>query len=120
MKEPYSEGVANHADLESCAGGREVVGEALTEVLAGWVLSRERTSSRAPTPCSGAEGNIDGGASASPRQALRGRRPQARQETFCTRTGRPRAVSAVSAADREEKAQAARPPCTPARSRTTG
>jgi hypothetical protein len=120
MQEPHSEGVANHADLESCAGGGEVVGEALTEALAGWVLSREETSSRAPTPCSGAEGNTDGGASASPRRALRGRRPHTRQETPRTRTGRPRAASAVSAADREEKAQAVRPPCTPARSRTTG
>jgi hypothetical protein len=120
MKEPHSEGVAIHADLESCAGNGDIAGEALTEALAGWVLSREITSSRVPTPCSGAEGNTDGGANASPRQALRGRRPQARQETFCTRTGRPRAVSVASAADREEKAQAARPPCTPARSRTTG
>lgn len=94
MKEPYSEGVAIHADLESCGCNGDVAGEALTEALAGWVWSREITSSRAPTPCSGAEGNIDEGAIASPRQALRGRRPQARQDTFCTRTGRPRAVSA--------------------------
>ena len=120
MQEPHSEGVAIHADLESCAVGREAVREALPEALAGWVLSREITSSRAPTPCFDAEGNTDGNASASPRRALRGRRPQARQETSCTRTGRPRAVSAASAADREEKAQAVRPPCTPARSRTTG
>jgi hypothetical protein len=120
MQEPHSEGVATHADLESCAESREVVREALTEALAGWVSSRETTFSRAPTPCSGAEGNIGRGANASPRQALRGRRPQARQETPCTRTGRPRAASAASAADREEKAQAVRPPCTPARSRTTG
>ncbi len=39
MKEPHSEGVANHADLESCAG--DIAGEALTEALAGRLLSRE-------------------------------------------------------------------------------
>lgn len=41
MKESDSEGVAIHADPESCAGGREGVGEALTGACAGWVLSRE-------------------------------------------------------------------------------
>ena len=41
MQEPYSEGVANHADLESCAGSGDIAGEALTEVLAGRLSSRE-------------------------------------------------------------------------------
>jgi hypothetical protein len=41
MKEPYSEGVANHADLESCAGGGGIAGEALIEALAGRLSSRE-------------------------------------------------------------------------------
>ena len=41
MKEPHSEGVANHADLESCAGDGDIAGEALTEALAGRLLSRE-------------------------------------------------------------------------------
>ena len=40
MQEPYSEGVANHADLESCAGDGDIAGEALTEALAGWLGSR--------------------------------------------------------------------------------
>ena len=43
MKEPYRKGVANHPDLESCAGGGDSAGEALTEAAAGWVSSRERT-----------------------------------------------------------------------------
>ena len=43
MKEPYSEGAANHADLESCAGGGDAAGEALTEALAGRLSSRERS-----------------------------------------------------------------------------
>jgi hypothetical protein len=41
MKEPYSEGVANHADLESCAGDGDIAGEALIEALAGRLSSRE-------------------------------------------------------------------------------
>jgi hypothetical protein len=38
MEEPHSEGVANHADLESCAGGGDIAGEALTEALAGRLM----------------------------------------------------------------------------------
>ena len=41
MKESYSKGVANHADLESCAVGRKANLEALTKACAGQVLSRE-------------------------------------------------------------------------------
>ncbi len=41
MKEPYGEGVASHADPESCVVAREGVGEALTGAGAGRVLSRE-------------------------------------------------------------------------------
>ena len=43
MREPHSEGVANHADLASCAGDAAV--EALTEALAGRLSSREILSS---------------------------------------------------------------------------
>ena len=41
MKEPHSESLANYADLESCAGGGDIAGEALTEALMGRLLSRE-------------------------------------------------------------------------------
>ena len=41
MEVSYSEGLANHTGSESCAGVRKDVGEALTGVRAGWVLSRE-------------------------------------------------------------------------------
>ena len=41
MKEPHGESVANYADLESCAGGGDIAGEALTEALAGRLASRE-------------------------------------------------------------------------------
>ena len=41
MKESYIEGLAIHDGPESCVGDREVDGEALTGVRAGWVLSCE-------------------------------------------------------------------------------
>jgi hypothetical protein len=41
MKESYVEGLASHGGPESCVHGREAVGEALTGVRAGRVLSRE-------------------------------------------------------------------------------
>lgn len=41
MKESHGEGLAIHTGPESCAGVREVAGEALTGVRAGWVLSHE-------------------------------------------------------------------------------
>jgi hypothetical protein len=41
MKESYGEGVATHTGLESCAGARKGMGEALTEACAGRVLSCE-------------------------------------------------------------------------------
>ena len=51
MKESYVEELATHGGPESCADAREGVGEALTGVRAGRVLSREReTSSGVPTP----------------------------------------------------------------------
>jgi len=49
MKEPYGKGVATHSDPESCAGGREAAGEALTGEAVGQVLSSENTHSGAPT-----------------------------------------------------------------------
>ena len=41
MKESYSEGLANHAGLESCGDNGNVIDEALTEGSAGCVLSPE-------------------------------------------------------------------------------
>jgi hypothetical protein len=50
MREPYGEGLAAHTGPESCVGAREGVGEALTGVHAGWVLSRERICIRGADP----------------------------------------------------------------------
>ena len=57
MKEPHREGVANHPDPESCAGGGNIAGEALTGVHAGQPLSSEITLS-ACRPCSEGEGHM--------------------------------------------------------------
>jgi RNA-directed DNA polymerase len=46
-----SEGLANHTVPESCADVREGIGEALTGVRIGWVLSRENNTLGTPTLC---------------------------------------------------------------------
>ena len=54
MQEPYRKGVANHPDPQSCAGGREVAGEALARVHVGQPLSSEITTpARRPSPVRG-------------------------------------------------------------------
>ena len=51
MQVPHSKGVANHVVPESCAGHREVHGEALTGVRAGQPLSHEMfIQTWVPTP----------------------------------------------------------------------
>jgi hypothetical protein len=44
MEELYVEGVAIHDGPESCAGGREGAGEALTGVRAGWAIEPRKHS----------------------------------------------------------------------------
>ena len=51
MKEPHRKGVANRSNPESCAGGANIAGEALTGAHAGQPLSSEIISS-ACRPCS--------------------------------------------------------------------
>ena len=41
MKEPHRKGVANRSNPESCAGGGNIAGEALTGAHAGQPLSSE-------------------------------------------------------------------------------
>ena len=88
MKELYNEGIVNHIGPESCAGGGNVMGEALTGVHAGWVLSRERFNG------SGRRCRWQGRKTISATslrrdvsRAPRGRRPHARMEALRTRTG---------------------------------
>jgi len=88
MRTLYVEGVATHDGPESCVGVCKGVGEALTGVRAGSVLSREINEFGVPTLSYGAEGHIVGGASASSQRTLRGQRPGACTESPCARTGR--------------------------------
>lgn len=80
MQEPHDEGGANHIGLESCAGAREGVGEALTEGRVGWVLSRETLQIESPTSWDEAEGTICCTASA------RGSRARAVRDPMHART----------------------------------
>jgi RNA-directed DNA polymerase len=89
MKEPYGEGIANHIGPESCAGDGNVMGEALTGVHAGWVLSRERFNRSGRRRCwLGRKTKSVASLRRDVSRAPRGRRPQARMEALRTRTGR--------------------------------
>jgi hypothetical protein len=88
MEKPYIEGVATHDDPEPCAGVREDDGEASVGARTGRVLSREINEFGVPTLLTEAEGNTTGAANARRRSTLRGRRPLARAESSCARTGR--------------------------------
>src|SRR5271157_6229170 len=79
MKEPHKEGVANHLDPQSCAGGREAAGEALTGAHAGQPLSSEITLSGVPTLYGEGEGNMADGAKREPTANA------AESETLCMR-----------------------------------
>lgn len=51
MREPHKKGVTNRLDFESCAGGGNAAGEALTEAHAGRVFNSEIIpSARRPYP----------------------------------------------------------------------
>ena len=117
MKEPHSESLANYVDLESCAGGGDIAGEALTEALAGRLSSREiPLFGRRPCGQKGkATSTVALARAAAEPGAVAGTR--ARQETPRTRTGRPRRRP-PRRAGRWGKAQAARPTRTLSRSRT--
>jgi hypothetical protein len=73
MKEPHSEGVANHADLESCGGGGDPAAEALTSGTGGPANEPRNTEIRAPTLWTEGEGHIVCRAFASGQRVRRGR-----------------------------------------------
>ena len=82
MKESYREGVATRSGPESCAGGSNPVGEALTGVRAGWVLSREiHAPVREHRVLRGADAVEDGGRPHPTRRQREARQDPARSET---------------------------------------
>ena len=66
MKESHRKDPASHPDPESCGGGREATGEALTGAHAGQPSSCEIIQSGVPTPLSEAEGHTVIGATGKP------------------------------------------------------
>lgn len=78
MKESHGEGLATHADPESCGAAREGGVEALTGARAGRVLSRERDILR------GADAVGESGRHHPARRYRETRRSPARSETLCT------------------------------------
>jgi len=111
MRVLHGEGLATHTGPESCAGMSNRVGEALTGVRAGRVLSRENPSPRKRafgvlTPSEKAEGNTGRA------EIRKARSDPARSETpdMYGRTSRgsreiPRASAAMPGADRTGKSK---------------
>lgn len=60
MKESYGEGLASHSDPKSCAGDREVSGEALIGAHIGGQIELRNAKTRMPTLLPDAEGTILG------------------------------------------------------------
>jgi hypothetical protein len=60
MQEPHSEGVAHHADPESCAGCGNAAGEALTGKTQARYSAPLVTSIGVPTRCCDGEGHTQG------------------------------------------------------------
>src|ERR1700730_9994420 len=118
MKEPYEKGVANHSAPSFAPG--------IARCMAKRKQGHSRAGYRASKNCNWdadavvkAEGNRVRSDIASFGPVLRSRRPHARLETPCTRTGRPRRrLKRTFATGRRVKAKAVRPACTSSRSRT--
>src|SRR5512132_3627213 len=83
MKESYGKAPASHPDPESCVGGREGAGEALTGAHAGQPSSCEIRYSGVPTPLSEAEGHTEGDVIGEPPE------DPAQSETLCMRGNSP-------------------------------
>jgi len=109
MKESYREDPASRPAPESCVGGREADGEALTGAHAGQPLSCEINHSGVPTPLTQAEGNTGQGdrgeSCTAPAQSktlrMRGNSLHGNRET-------PRTPAAEVPAGRSEKAHGRR------------
>ena len=118
MKESHGKDPASHPDPESCVGGREGAGEALTGAHAGQPLSCEISHPGCRRRYGEAEGNIADGAQGKPPA------DPAQSETLSMRGNSlhgnreiPR-VPAGGAAGRPDKVMTVLPACTPVGSRT--
>src|SRR5260370_2768200 len=118
MKEPHEEGVAiQSAPSFALVAARCPVKRKQGERWAGYRASK--SCNQGADAVTTAEGNTTSSVNASDWSALRSRRPHARLETPCTRTGRPRrCLKRTFATGRRVKAIAVRPACTSSRSRT--
>src|SRR5215469_10266045 len=118
MKEPYEKGVAiRSAPSFALDAVRSPVKRKQGKRWAGYRASKICNQGADAVPT--AEGHTPGSVNASCWTALRSRRPHARLETPCTRTGRPRrCLKRRIATGRRVKARAVRPACTSLRSRT--
>ena len=104
MKESHRKDPASHPDPESCVGGREAAGEALTGAHAGQPSSCEIRYSGVPTPLCEAEGHTEGGVIGKPPEdpaqsetlSMRGNSSHGKREI-------PRAPAADGAAGRSGK-----------------
>ena len=88
MEKLHVEGVATHNGPESYIGVRKDDDEALTGVHTGRVLSREIRQFGVPTLLTEVEGHTSSAVNARRCPTPRGRRPLARVESSCARTGR--------------------------------
>jgi hypothetical protein len=89
MKEPYEKGIANHSTPSFAVYAvRRTSKRKQGHRRAGYRASKK--NNRDADAVDKAEGNTAGNVNASSLSVLRSRRPHARLETPCTRTGRPR------------------------------
>jgi hypothetical protein len=89
MKKPYEKGIANH----SAPSFALITARCSAKRKQGYGRAGYRASkknNRDADAFDKVEGNTMGNVNASSSSVLRSRRPQARPETSCTRTGRPR------------------------------
>jgi len=83
MKESHSEGLASHADPESCAVEGNRGGEALTGARTGPVLSRENAAPSTRRALLGADALADGGRPHGARRHRESCADPTRSETRC-------------------------------------
>ena len=112
MKESYVEGLAAHDGPESCAGGGNSTGEALTGGRAGWVSSREIHAPPQGGLLRGADAVEEGGRPHPTRRQREARWDPARSKTPGTHGSTshgnreiPRSSAAEGAADRIGKSK---------------